>query len=176
MQLTINSERITGAMKALAPHLVALSLIIAAWMTIYHFGPNYGWTYGTQLMGMIAITPLYFVVLRICKFSPESVKSKRGSRMSRYNSEKLSESVIALITMLFTFVYIIAFIALEIWLVYQGCTGGMELWIALVIAAALLVLSKIIFGLALAGTLIVLTAIFGVFYIIGSAFSSGSKR
>lgn len=92
------------------------------------------------------------------------------------NSEKLSKSAIALITMLFTFVYIIAFIALEIWLVYQGCTGGMELWIALGIAAALLVLSKVIFGLALAGTLIVLTAILGVLYLIASAFSSGSER
>lgn len=46
---------------------------------------------------------------------------------------------------LFTFVYIIAAVAIEIWLIYQGIIGDMELWKALVVAASILVLSPFIY-------------------------------
>lgn len=46
---------------------------------------------------------------------------------------------------LFTLVYIIAAVAIEIWLIYQGIIGDMELWKALVVAASILVLSPFIY-------------------------------
>lgn len=68
--------------------------------------------------------------------------------MSRHSDDNVVAGAIA---MLLTLGFFIAFAVLEIWLIYQGCTGGMELWVALVIAAALLVLLKFLYVLFLVG-------------------------
>lgn len=66
--------------------------------------------------------------------------------MSRHSDDDIVAGAIA---MLLTLGFFIAFAILEIWLIYQGCTGGMELWVALVIAAALLILLKFLYVLFL---------------------------
>ena len=160
--------------KPFVPHFIALTLLLCSWVAIYHLGPTQGWSYGTQLMGMIAIIPLYFVVVRIFNFSPKSYRHVGGRRMS-YNNDKLPEAITGFLFVVLSVIYGIAFVALEIWLIYQGCTGGMELWVALVIAAALLVLVKFIYGLVMFGCMAIFTAIIGVLYLIVSAFSSTGR-
>ena len=78
--------------------------------------------------------------------------------MSRHSDD---DAIAGAVGLLFTAIFYIAFAILEIWLIYQGCTGGMELWVALVIAAALLVLSKFLCALFLLGVL-ALVAIIGI--------------
>lgn len=70
--------------------------------------------------------------------------------MSRHSDDDVAAGALGF---LFTAIFFIGFAILEIWLIYQGCTGGMELWVALVIAASLLVLSKFLLVLFLLGAL-----------------------
>ena len=70
--------------------------------------------------------------------------------MSRASDDDIISGALGV---LFTAIFFIGFAILEIWLIYQGCTGGMELWVALVIAASLLVLSKFLLVLFLLGVL-----------------------
>lgn len=66
--------------------------------------------------------------------------------MSIHSDDDIAAGAVGL---LLTLVYFVGFTALEIWIIYQGCTGGMELWVALVIAASLLILLKFLYVLFL---------------------------